>query len=72
MCSQRPGGLGVIDLEKQNKALILKNLHKFFNKESLPWVDLVWEKHYSNNKLPNHCTSFQEWIYYSFLDGFLV
>ena len=48
------GGLGVIDLEKQNKALIIKNLHKFFNKYNLPWVHLVWEKHYSNNKLPSH------------------
>jgi hypothetical protein len=25
-------GMGVIDLEQQNKALIIKNLHKFFNK----------------------------------------
>jgi len=48
------GGLGVIDIEKQNKALLLKNLHKFFNKADVPWVDLVWEKHYRNGKLPNH------------------
>jgi hypothetical protein len=35
------GGLGVIDLEKQNKALISKNLHKFFNKLDIPWVNLA-------------------------------
>lgn len=35
------GGLGIIDIEKQNKALLLKNLHKFFNKADLPWVHLV-------------------------------
>lgn len=47
------GGLGVINLEKQNEALVLKNLDKFFNKKDIPWVSLVWEKHYSNGKLPN-------------------
>lgn len=35
------GGFGVIDIEKQNKALLIKNLHKFFNKEDLPWVKLI-------------------------------
>lgn len=48
------GGLGVIDLEKQNKALLSKNFHKFFNRFDLPWVNLVWEKHYRNGRLPSH------------------
>lgn len=48
------GGLGVINLEKHNEALLLKNLDKFFNKKDIPWVSLVWEKHYSNGKLPSH------------------
>lgn len=48
------GGLGIIDIEKQNKALLLKNLHKFFNKTDLPRVHLVPEKHYRNGKLPSH------------------
>ena len=48
------GGLGVIDLKKHNEALLLKNLDKFFNKRDIPWVSLVWEKLYSNGKLPNH------------------
>jgi hypothetical protein len=34
--------------------LLLKNLHKFYNKVGIPWVHLVWEKHYNNGKLPNH------------------
>lgn len=42
----------VIDLQKQNEALLMKNLHKFFNKLDIPWVHLVWEKHYRNGKLP--------------------
>lgn len=55
------GGLGVIDIEKQNKALILKNFHKFFNKCDLPWVNLIWEKHYKNGKLPNHIRKGSFW-----------
>jgi hypothetical protein len=35
------GGFGVINLRMQNEALLIKNLHKFFNKEDLPWVRLV-------------------------------
>jgi hypothetical protein len=36
------GGLGVLDFKLQNEALLLKHLHKFFNREDLPWVNLVW------------------------------
>lgn len=45
------GGLGVIDLRVQNEALLLKRLHKFFNKKDLPWVNLVWDNYYRNGKL---------------------
>ena len=38
------GGLGVIKLQTQNEALLLKLLHKFFNRDDIPWVHLVWEK----------------------------
>ena len=36
------GGLGVINLELQNTALLLKQLHKFFEKKEIPWVKLIW------------------------------
>jgi hypothetical protein len=36
------GGLGVLNLELQNKALLMKQLHKFYSKDSTPWVALVW------------------------------
>jgi hypothetical protein len=39
----------------------MKNLHKFFNKKDLPWVNLVWEKHYKNGKLPNHTRKGSFW-----------
>jgi hypothetical protein len=35
------GGLGVLDLNIQNKALLLKNLHKFYNRHDIPWVQLI-------------------------------
>jgi hypothetical protein len=34
-------GLGVIQLQAHNEALLLKYLHKFFNKADIPWVHLV-------------------------------
>lgn len=37
------GGLGVINLEIQNQALLMKNLDKFFNKKYILWVNLAWE-----------------------------
>jgi hypothetical protein len=36
------GGLGVLRLETQNEALLIKFLHKFFNNSDLPWVHFVW------------------------------
>jgi hypothetical protein len=32
------GGLGVLDLTTQNEVLLLKNIHKFFNRLDIPWV----------------------------------
>lgn len=48
------GGLGVINLSLQNDALLLKQLHKFYNKDDIPWVHLVWSKYY-NNQVPHTC-----------------
>jgi hypothetical protein len=31
----------------------MKHLHKFCNKEDLPWVQLIWSNYYSNGKLPS-------------------
>lgn len=50
--SKEEGGLGIINIEKQNEALLLKNLDKFYNKRDIPRVQMVWEKYYSNGKLP--------------------
>ena len=47
------GGKGILNLQTHNEALLLKHLHKFFNRENAPWVELIWNKHYTNGKLPN-------------------
>jgi hypothetical protein len=46
------GGLGVINLRVQNEALLMKNLHKFFNKQELPCVQLIWTNYYNNGRIP--------------------
>jgi len=45
--SRQEGGLGIINIEEQNKALLIKNLDKFFNRRDIPWVQMIWEKYYS-------------------------
>jgi hypothetical protein len=47
------GGLGVLDLKTQNESLLMKHLHKFFNKIPVPWVQLVCDHYYSRNNLPS-------------------
>jgi hypothetical protein len=39
---KQKGGLGIINFEFQNQALLLKQLHKFYCKVDIPWVKLVW------------------------------
>lgn len=47
-------GLGIIDLRSHKKVLLLKYLHKFYNKHNLPWVKLTWKHLYRNqNKCPH-------------------
>lgn len=50
---KKEGGLGVLNLTTQNDALLLKSLHKFFNKSDCPSVSLIWNNHYRNRKLPS-------------------
>ena len=45
------GGLGVFNLEIQNKALLMKQLHKFYSKHNTPWVSLVWSLY--GDKVPH-------------------
>jgi hypothetical protein len=54
------GGLGIVNFQKQNAALLLKFLDKFYNKKELPWVKLIWFAHYEG-KIPHEeklCGSF--------------
>ena len=53
-------GLGIINLQTQSDALMLKYLHKFYNHHDIPWVELIWTTYY-DNKFPHAtdpCRSF--------------
>lgn len=45
------GGLGVTNLSVHNGALLLKQLDKFCQKDNIQWVNLIWQKYYSNTVL---------------------
>jgi hypothetical protein len=45
------GVLGVLQLDAQNKALMLKNLHKFYNRKDIPWVNLIRNTYYQEGSL---------------------
>ena len=32
-----------------NKALLLKQVHTFLNKENIPWVNIIWESYYQTS-----------------------
>jgi hypothetical protein len=36
-----------------NEALLLKHLHKFYNKEYVPWVQLVWNTYFLDGQIPH-------------------
>ena len=55
------GGLGVMDIFTHNKTLLMKNLHKFFNRHDIPWVNLVWETYYSTGNLPGNSREGSFW-----------
>ena len=55
------GGLGVLDLNVQNSALLLKNLDKFYNHKDIPWVHLVWNTYHCNGKLPGQSLEGSFW-----------
>jgi hypothetical protein len=54
MQAKEPRCLGVLDLGIQNKALLLKNNHKFYNKLDIPWVQLIWNSYYSDGNIPGN------------------
>jgi hypothetical protein len=58
---KKQGGLGVIDLNTHNEAMLLKFLHKFYTKADIPWVRLIWENYYGNGKLPGQIKKGSFW-----------
>jgi hypothetical protein len=48
---KKKGGLGIPNLKLQKGALLLKYLHKFYNKLDTPWVHLLWNTYYQGECL---------------------
>lgn len=46
---KKHGGLGVLNLRIQNDAMLLKFLHKFYNRHDISWVKLIWDTYYNNS-----------------------
>lgn len=58
MCrNKEEGGLGIINIQNQNSALLMKFLDKFYNHADTPWVILTWSKLYHNPNIPPHAKS---------------
>lgn len=55
------GGLGILNLHTHNQSLLLKILHKFFNRFDIPWVHLVWAVRYSNGRPPTESRKGSFW-----------
>jgi hypothetical protein len=53
---KQKGGLGILHLKKHNEALQMKMLHKFLNKQDIPWVQLIWRNRYNDGSLPQMAT----------------
>jgi hypothetical protein len=47
------GGMGLKNLKLMNEALLIKHLHKFYNKYDIPWVQLIWHTHYASGLIPH-------------------
>lgn len=47
MVPKKKGGLGVRNLYSQNDGLLLKQLEKFYNKNNVPWIHLIWGSYYT-------------------------
>ncbi|PWZ57640.1 hypothetical protein Zm00014a_012819 [Zea mays] len=41
------GDLGVLKISVHNETLLMKNLHKFFNRHNIPRVQLLWNHYYT-------------------------
>jgi hypothetical protein len=51
------GDLGVLKISVHNEALLMKNLHKFFNRHNIPRVQLLWKTGTTITLLPRGAVS---------------
>lgn len=50
MLTKKAGGLGVLDLRMQNRALLNICSNSSITKD-IPWVNLIWNNYYDNGEL---------------------
>jgi hypothetical protein len=55
LCTKEERRFGISNLKLQNQGLLLKYLHKFYNKEDTAWVHLLWNSYYIG-KVPHAIT----------------
>lgn len=51
------GDLGVLKISVHNETLLMKNLHKFFNRHNIPRVQLLWKTGTTITLLPRGAVS---------------
>ena len=44
--------MGIVNFKKQNEALPINHLYKFYNNVEVPWVKLIWSTYYED-KVPH-------------------
>jgi hypothetical protein len=58
---KKQGGLGVLNLAVQNDCLQMKQVHKFYNRTDLTWVNLAWELYYTTALPPARSRDISFW-----------
>jgi hypothetical protein len=43
------GGVGLVNFKNKNEGLLMKHLDKFYNRENIPWVQLLWSTYYADS-----------------------
>jgi hypothetical protein len=51
--SKQKGGLGLKNRRLMNEVLLVKHLQKLYNKEDVPWVQLIWHTHFASGQIPH-------------------
>jgi hypothetical protein len=51
----------ILDLKKHNEELLMKMLYKFYNKQDISRVHVIWDNRYKNGSLPSEGSKGSFW-----------